>query len=89
MSENFGPERWAIDISKILNVVLGQNHFPIRVAEVAQEIARNKYPDDPIAAFCRASEGLATPARAHASEDGLKQAGIATADMRPVDDPIQ
>lgn len=51
MSENFGPERWAIDITKILNAVLGPSHFPIRVAEVAQEIARNKFPDDPIAAI--------------------------------------
>jgi hypothetical protein len=50
LSENLGPERWAIDITKILNAVLGPNHFPIRVTEVAQEIARNKYPDDPIAA---------------------------------------
>jgi hypothetical protein len=46
-------------------------------------------PDDPIAAFCRASEGLATAASAPALEDGLRPAGIATADMRPVDDPIQ
>ena len=50
MSENFGPERWAIDITMILNAVLGPNHFPIRVAEVAHEVARNKFPDDPIAA---------------------------------------
>jgi hypothetical protein len=49
VSENLGPERWAIDITKILNAVLGPNHFPIRVAEVAHEIARNKFPDDPIA----------------------------------------
>lgn len=51
MSEKFGPGRWAIDITKILNAVLGPNHFPIRVADVAQEIARNKFPTDPIAAI--------------------------------------
>lgn len=51
MSETFRPERWAIDITKILNAVLGPNHFPIRVAEVAHEIARIKFPDDPIAAI--------------------------------------
>ncbi len=46
-------------------------------------------PDDPIAAFFRASEGLAQAANAHALEDGLRQAGIATADMHAMDDPIQ
>jgi len=46
-------------------------------------------PDDPIAAFCRANEALATAASAHALEHGLRQAGFATADMRPVDDPSQ
>ncbi|HWY13612.1 MAG TPA: ImmA/IrrE family metallo-endopeptidase [Rhizomicrobium sp.] len=51
MSENFGPERWAIDVTKILNAALGPNHFPIRVAEVAYEVARNKFPDDPVAAI--------------------------------------
>jgi len=45
-------------------------------------------PDDPIAAFCRASEALATTASPHAFEQGLRQAGFATADKRPVDDPI-
>lgn len=49
MSENFSPERWAIDITKILNTVLGPDHFPIKVVEVAKEIARAKFPDDPIA----------------------------------------
>lgn len=49
MSENFGPERWAIDITKILNAVFGPDHFPIKVADVAKEVARQKYPDDPIA----------------------------------------
>jgi len=47
------------------------------------------FADDPIAAFCRASEALATAASAHALEDGRRQASFANADMRPVDDPIQ
>jgi hypothetical protein len=46
-------------------------------------------PGDPIAAFCRANDALATAAIAHALEDRPRQAGIATADTRPVDDPTQ
>ena len=42
------PEGWAIRISRILNAVLGVDHFPIGVAQVAKEISRQLYPDDPI-----------------------------------------
>ena len=42
------PEGWAIRIGRILNAVLGEDHFPIEVAKVAKEISRQLYPDDPI-----------------------------------------
>lgn len=42
------PVRWAIDISKVLNAVLGPEHFPISIADVAREFSVKKFPDDPI-----------------------------------------
>jgi hypothetical protein len=49
VSVAFGPERWAIEISKVLNLVLGLDHFPIDVASVAREYSVQRFPDDPIA----------------------------------------
>lgn len=48
MSAAFGPERWAIEISKVLNLVLGLDHFPINVAQVAREYSLQRFPDEPI-----------------------------------------
>ena len=42
------PTRWATDISAILNTVRGADHFPISVTEVALELSRNLFPDDPL-----------------------------------------
>jgi hypothetical protein len=42
------PERWAIDLSLLLNVALGPDHFPIKVPALAKEYSAQKYPDDPI-----------------------------------------
>jgi hypothetical protein len=42
------PTRWAADISSILNKVLGSDHFPIKVADIAKEYSRQVFPDDPI-----------------------------------------
>lgn len=42
------PERWAIDISLLLNAVLGRDRFPVDVALVAREYSTQRYPDDPI-----------------------------------------
>jgi len=44
------PTRWAVDISSVLNTVLGSEHFPIRVADVAQEFSHQRFPKDPITA---------------------------------------
>ena len=48
MTENFTPARWAIDISKILNAIPDFVRFPVNVADVAKEISRIKFPDDPV-----------------------------------------
>lgn len=42
------PTRWAIDISRVLNTVLGADHFPIKVEEVALEFSHQRFPEDPI-----------------------------------------
>jgi len=42
------PTRWATDISAILNTVLGLNHFPISVVEVALDLSKHWFPDDPL-----------------------------------------
>jgi hypothetical protein len=42
------PERWAIDISLMLNTVLGKDRFPVDVALVAKEYSAHRYPDDPV-----------------------------------------
>jgi IrrE N-terminal-like domain len=42
------PERWAIDISLVLNTVLGKDRFPVDVALVAKEYGAHRYPDDPV-----------------------------------------
>jgi hypothetical protein len=42
------PERWAIDISLVLNAVLGKDRFPVDVALVAKEYSAHRYPDDPV-----------------------------------------
>src|SRR6266700_719427 len=41
-------ERWAIDISLVLNKVLGKDRFPVDVPFVAKEYSAQRYPDDPV-----------------------------------------
>ncbi len=48
MTKPRAPTRWATDISSILNKVLGSDHFPIKVADIAKEYSRKVFPDDPI-----------------------------------------
>ncbi|QEI11805.1 ImmA/IrrE family metallo-endopeptidase [Cellvibrio japonicus] len=48
MSEELSPARWAFNITHILNTVLGPEHFPINVQEVAKELSLQMYRDDPI-----------------------------------------
>ena len=44
----FGPERWAFEITKVLNLVLGPEHFPIDVIRVAREYTAQRFPGDAI-----------------------------------------
>jgi hypothetical protein len=48
MTSVFSPERWAFEITHVLNAVLGAEHFPINVTAVAQEYSAQKFPHDPI-----------------------------------------
>ena len=48
MSKPLSPQRWANDISVVLKTVLGADRFPVDVKEVAREISKHKFPDDPI-----------------------------------------
>lgn len=48
MTEVVSPQRWAIDISQVLNKVLGPDHFPINVEQVAREYSTQRFPEDPI-----------------------------------------
>lgn len=42
------PQRWANDLTLLLNTVLGENRFPVDVPEVAREFSLKRFPDDPI-----------------------------------------
>ena len=48
MTGSATPEQWAIRISHILNTALEGEHFPIDVAQVAQELSHALFPNDPI-----------------------------------------
>ena len=48
MSAAFGPERWAIELTHVLNAAFGPEHFPIRVADLAREYSAQRFPDDPV-----------------------------------------
>lgn len=48
MTTAFSPERWAFEITHVLNTVLGPEHFPIDVSQVALEYSRQRFPDDPV-----------------------------------------
>ena len=42
------PQRWASDITRLLNAVLGQDRFPIDIPVVAKEFTAQRFPDDPL-----------------------------------------
>lgn len=48
MTAAFSPERWAFEITHVLNSVLGPEHFPIDIPQVALEYSRQRFPDDRI-----------------------------------------
>ena len=42
------PERWAFDITHVLNAAFGADRFPIDIPLVAREYSKQQFPDDPI-----------------------------------------
>lgn len=48
MTAAFGPTRWAIEITKVLNLVFGPEHFPIDVIAIAREYTAQRFPGDAI-----------------------------------------
>lgn len=42
------PERWAFDITRMLNQVLGPQHFPIDVIGLAREYTTQRFPGDAV-----------------------------------------
>src|SRR5580704_1984299 len=48
MTKPYSPERWAFEITHLLNAVLGEDRFPVDVSLVAQDYTRQKCPGDPI-----------------------------------------
>ncbi len=51
MTKPLSPQRWANDITVVLKTVFGADRFPVDVKEVAREISKQKFPDDPITMF--------------------------------------
>lgn len=48
MIGNMTPERWAFDITKMLTQVLGPEHFPIDVIDLALQYTAQRFPGDAI-----------------------------------------
>ena len=48
MTGVFTPQRWAIEITRLLNAVFGPDRFPIDIPMVAKEFTAQRFPDDPI-----------------------------------------
>ena len=48
MTRPFSPERWAFEITHLLNAVFGAERFPIDIPTVAREYTAQRFPDDPI-----------------------------------------
>ena len=48
MTKPYAPQRWASEITHVLNTVLGEDRFPVDVPAVAQEYTFQKYPGDSI-----------------------------------------
>lgn len=42
------PQRWAYNLTHILNAAFGADHFPIHVSAIAKEFSHQRFPDDPI-----------------------------------------
>lgn len=48
MTVAYTPERWAFEITHLLNAAFGADRFPIDIPMVACEYSKQRFPDDPI-----------------------------------------
>lgn len=48
MKADPSPQRWAIDLSVLMNAAMGKDRFPVNVPELALEYSRMRFPDDPV-----------------------------------------
>jgi len=48
MTAPFTPERWAFEITHVLNAAFGADRFPIDIPMIAREYSKQRFPDDPI-----------------------------------------
>ncbi len=48
MTLPFTAERWAFEITHLLNAVMGAERFPVDIPMIAKEYSSTKWPDDPI-----------------------------------------
>ncbi len=48
MTKAFTPERWAFELTHVLNAVLGSDRFPVDVPTLAKEYTQQRYPGDAI-----------------------------------------
>ena len=48
MTKQLSPQRWANDLTQLLNTVLGADRFPVNVRDVAKEFSHQRFPHDPI-----------------------------------------
>lgn len=48
MTRPLSPERWAFEITHLLNAVFGADRFPIDIPAVAREYTAQRFPGDPI-----------------------------------------
>src|SRR4051794_34695953 len=75
MKINPSPIRWAIDLSLLLNAVLGSNRFPVDIPAVAKEYSLKRYPDDPIS-LVKGAELPGFDGALHRAPTGKKGWGI-------------
>ncbi|MER8803236.1 ImmA/IrrE family metallo-endopeptidase [Mesorhizobium sp. M0998] len=48
MTAPFSPERWAFEITHVLNAAFGADRFPIDIPMIAREYSKQRFPEDPI-----------------------------------------
>lgn len=48
MTEAKSPQRWAYELTQVLNAVFGPERFPVDVAALARDYTAQLYPDDPV-----------------------------------------